>query len=384
METQLQSDKIPGLVESNETPAGSGDVRISCYDNEVPAFAESEIGRLYGHLYCVPSYLDIGRELDGASTYVAWKNGHITAVLLYRKHGNEVMVISDYITLDEHEIQRFAEYMFKKFPRLDVVSFRKLRAGTRSPRYPSHAVTCTEDMIIDAPSSVKEYESAVGKNMRRNIKRYTSALAGKFPSYRYQIYLEDEIDEQHIRDIIALGSRRMKSKNVEPRFTDRETQWTIAFAKKCGIVGVATIDGRVCAGTIGFRMGENYFVFINAHSLEYNEYSLGILSCYRLICECIARGTKRIHLLQGRFAYKHRLLCIRHDLVHLDIYRSRMQAFLCCRRIFGKEARGRIRLVKQWLLHDVERQDGVVYRYLGKTIHALRTMKRSRHSSAAS
>jgi hypothetical protein len=382
METWVQSTKDAGFNQSDENLAHPDEIRISCYDSTVPAFAEQEIDRLYGHLYCSPSFLDVARELDGTSTYVARKNGDPVAVLLYRQQGNEVVVISDYVTLGEEEIRRFADHMFNKFRQVDVVSFRKLRTSIRSPGYPWHAVTCTEDMIIDAPPSVKEYQSAIGKNMRRNIKRYTGALVSKFPSYRYQIYLEEEIDERHIRDIIALGSQRMKSKNVEPRFNDRETQWTIALAKKCGIVGVATIEGRVCAGTVGFRLGENYFLFINAHGLEYNDYSLGILSCYRTICECIERGAKRIHLLQGRFAYKHRLLSVRHDLVHLDLYRSRTRALLLGRRIIEKEVKGRIRLIKQWLLHDVERRDGVAYRVLAKAVNALRTMKRSRRSSA--
>lgn len=366
----------------NENPAHVDEVRISRYDDEVPAFAGPEIDRLYGHLYCSPSYFNVANELAGASTYVARKGGDPVAILLYKRLENEVSVISDYVKLDEQEIRRFADYIFDAFKSVKLISFRKLQTELHGLGYPSHAINCTEDMVVSLPTTVKEYEAAVGKNMRRNIKRYTSALVKDFPSYRYQLYLEGEVDEQQIRDIVSLSCMRMKSKNIVPRFTEQETQWIVDFSKKCGIVGVATIDGRVCAGAIGFRMGENCFMHVIAHDVKYNDYSLGILCYYHTICEGIARKAKRFHLLQGRYGYKYRLLAERQDLVHLDIYRSRLHALAQTRRVLKKEFKGRIQLMKQWLLHDVERKDGAAYRLLGKAVTALRTMKRSGQSSA--
>ncbi|OGB24454.1 MAG: hypothetical protein A3I66_10610 [Burkholderiales bacterium RIFCSPLOWO2_02_FULL_57_36] len=382
METRIQSTNVPEFIQLNENPAYPDEVRISHYDNEVPAFAGPEIDRLYGHLYCSPSYFVVANELAGASTYVARKGDDPVAMLLYKRSENEVTVISDYVKIDEQEIRRFADWVFNSFKPVKVVSFRKLQAAIHDLAYPWHAVTCTEDMVVTLPPTVKEYETAVGKNMRRNIKRYTNALVKDFPSYRYRLYLEAEVSEQHIRDIIALSCTRMKSKNIVPRFNEEETQWIVDFAKKCGIVGVATVDGRVCAGAIGFRMGENCFMHVIAHDVKFNDYSLGILCYYHTICESIARGAKNFHLLQGRYGYKYRLLAQRQDLIHLDIYRSRWHALAHARRIFGMEVRGRIRLMKQWLLHDVERAEGRAYRLLGKAVNSLRSMKRSSQSSA--
>jgi hypothetical protein len=344
----------------------------------VPAFAGPAIDRLYAHLYCSPSYFEMAREIDGASTYLAWRGDGPAAVLLYKRTNSEITVISDYVAVDAHEIHRFADYMFGRFESVNVISFRKLHADLRKPGYPSHAVNCIEDLIITPPATVREYEDALGKNMRRNIKRYSNALLKNFPSFRYQVYLGAEISEQHIRDIVELSCTRMKSKNVEPRFNEEETQWIIGFAKQCGLVGVATIDGKICAGTIAFRMGDNYFMHVNAHSVELNEYSLGILCCYRTICECITRGAKRIHLLQGRFGYKYRLLAQRKDFFHLDIYRDRVQFIAHVKRVLRKEFNGRLWLAKQWLLHDIERKEGKVYQTIAKAVALLRAIKRSR------
>jgi CelD/BcsL family acetyltransferase involved in cellulose biosynthesis len=184
-----------------------------------------------------------------------------------------------------------------------------------------------EDLVVSLPHTVKEYDAALGRNMRRNIKRNTNALLKDYPSYRFRFYHEGDISEQHVPDIVSLSCLRMKSKNIEPRFNEEETRWIIDYAQKCGIAGVATIDGRVCAGIIGFRMGQGYFMHVIAHDLRFNEYSLGILCCYHAICEAIVRAAKGCHLLQGRYGYKYRLLAERQDIVHLDIYRNRLCSF---------------------------------------------------------
>ncbi len=356
-------------------------VQIECYEDQVPAFAASEIDRLYGHLYCSPRYFEMARAMQGASVYVAREGGSCIAVLPYRIAGGAVTVVSEYLTLDEQELARFARHMFSRYRFVKRVTFPRVHAQGHVPGFPCHAMVGSEDMVVTLPETVKDYEAAVGKNMRRNIKRYSSALAKAFPSYRYELYLERDIGEQDLRDIVALSCMRMKSKNIVPRFDETEIRWIVDFAQECGIVGVARIDGKVCAGAIGFRIGDNYFMHVIAHHPQYNDYSLGILCYYHTICEGIARGGKRFHLLQGRYGYKYRLLAERRDIVHLDIYRSRRALLASPAHVTRKEVRGRIWLAKQWLLHDLEHKEGTGYRLLARAVNFLRRTKRAKGSA---
>lgn len=351
---------------------------IDCHENEVPAAAIDEIDRLYGHLYCSPHYFETARAMKNASCYVARANGSAVAIFPYQRTSDEVTVVSEYMSLDETEIERFARHMFSRYPSIKRVTFPKVHAQIETLALLTHAKVCSEDMVVQLPETVKDYENAVGKNMRRNIKRYTSALSKAFPSYRYELYLERDISEQDLRDIIALSCMRMKSKNIVPRFDETEIRWIVDFAKTCGIVGVARIDGKVCAGAIGFRIGDNYFMHVIAHHPQYNDYSLGILCYYHTICEGIARGGKRFHLLQGRYGYKYRLLAQRRDIIHLDVYRSRVAAVASLAHVVRKEARGRIWMTRQWLLHDLEHKEGRGYRVLARAVDFLRKAKRSK------
>ena len=371
---------LPSLPRHSAHPAQdlAQDVRITCYENDIPPFAGPGIDHLYGHLYASPAYFETARAMADANLYVARAGDTPVAILPYKLDGDAVTVVNEYMTVDEVEIRRFAAHMFSRYASVRSVTFPKVHTRISAPGYPCHAMICSEDMVVRLPGTVKEYEAAVGKNMRRNIKRYSSALSSAFPSYRYALYLERDIREQDLRDIVALSCLRMQSKNIVPRFDETEIRWIVDFAKTCGIAGVARIDGKVCAGAIGFRIGDNYFMHVIAHDPRYNDFSLGILCYYHTICEGIARGAKRFHLLQGRYGYKYRLLAERQDIIHLDIYRSRRDALSCIRHIARKEARGRLWLAKQWLLHDVERKEGKAYRFLGKIVNALRGAKRSR------
>lgn len=354
------------------------DVEIACLEGNVPVEEFAAIDQLYAHLYCSPRYFEAASAYADASLYIAKKNGVPVAALPYKRSGRDIIVVSEYMTVSDAEIERFARHMFSRHGDVRRVVFPKVVSSLNKIAYPWHRTVSSEDMVVTLPGTVKEYEAATGKNTRRNIKRYTSALVKDFPSYRYELHVEEDIREQDLKDIIALSCMRMHSKNIEPRFRDPEINWIVQFARECGIVGVARIDGKVAAGAIGFRMGDKYFMHVIAHHPQYNDYSLGILCYYHTICEGIARGAKHFHLLQGRYEYKYRLLAQRNDVLHLDVYRNRLQMLASLREVAAMEMRGRVWLGKQWLLHDLQRQEGWSYRQLGKLVNYLRQARRAR------
>ncbi|NEX63518.1 GNAT family N-acetyltransferase [Noviherbaspirillum galbum] len=378
METINTTIAISPAARPSMASAADDGVDVVCHEGSLPAAGKEAIDQVYAHLYCSPHYFEAEAAYADASLYVASRDGVPVAALPYKHDATEVVVVSEYLTLSDAELSRFATHMFERYPSVRRIRLPKVTAPLETVAFPCHATVSGEDMVVDLPPSVKDYETAVGKNMRRNIKRYTSALQKAFPSYRYELYLEQEIDAGDLTDIIALSCMRMQSKNIVPRFTETEIDWIVDFARKRGIVGVARIDGKVAAGAIGFRIGDNYFMHVIAHDPRFNDYSLGILCYYHTICEGIARGARRFHLLQGRYGYKYRLLAKRVDVKHADIYRNRLQFLAAMHEVARKEWQGRAWLLKQWLLHDVERLEGPGYRLLAGLVQRLRRAKRAK------
>lgn len=353
----------------------SEEIIISCFENEVPHFVEAEMDHLYGHLNSSLSHFGVRRKAKGASAYVARRGHQPIAILLFNREKEKISVINEMIKIDAEEIVRFANYIFSTYKPVSVISFSIIRKDISGLPFPCQQFNASEDIVLTLPATPEAYRASLGKNMRRNLKRYAETLVRDFPSYRYQVYETEQISEQQVRDIISLNKTRINSKNIAFGIGPEETEWIVELVKTCGLVGVATIDGQVCGGAIGFRIGKNYFMHIIAHDPKYNDYSLGILCYYFTICEGILRGGQAFHFSWGRYEYKYRLLGVQRDMANLDVYRSYKSYVLNIPAVTMNACRSSIRKAKMDLL-DMERQDSLAARLVTRLIKILRRIKR--------
>jgi hypothetical protein len=168
----------------------------------------------------------------------------------------------------------------------------------------------------------------------------------------------------------------MADKNKVSGINEGEVDRILALVKECGgLVGIATIDGRVCGGLINYRVGTNYFMPVIAHDPEYNDYRLGTICCYLTICECITRGGKEFHFLWGREEYKSRFLGIQRDLDTLNVYRSSTQLILNSDIALRSAYKAYVRQVKLWLL-DPKNRGSLISRIAIKSVRYLRNFRR--------
>lgn len=354
---------------------GPEDITISCYENDVPAFIETELDRLYASFYSSLAHFRVYNDGRDTSTYIVRKGDRIITVFLFQQDGGNVRVVNEVIKVDEEDISRFVAYIFANFEAATVILFRAIQTDIQKIPFPYQRFNHLEDIVLAMPGTAEEYVASLGKNTRRNIKRYTKKLLEYFPSFRYQVFENDEVDEQAIRDIVNLNRARMDDKNKVSAIDEDETERIIILAKKCGLVSVARIDGRVCAGGISFRVGSNYFLNVIAHDPAYDDCWLGILCCYLTICECIARGGKEFHFLWGEYEYKYRLLGVKRDLDKLAIYRSYAQMLLNGTVMLSIAFHGYVRQARL-RLHAAKHRGGVGSRLTIASLSRWRNMMR--------
>jgi hypothetical protein len=170
----------------------------------------------------------------------------------------------------------------------------------------------------------------------------------------------------------------MASKSKVSSNDDEELERIVAMAKESGVVCVATIDGRICAGVINYRLGTDFFMPVIAHDAQYNEYRLGTICCFLSVCECIARGCKAYHFMWGRYEYKYRLGGIQRDLDHLVVYRSRVAQLLNADVALRAALEGRLRQSRRWVQDQLthQGQGGLVSRIVFRLVNDLRRLKR--------
>jgi CelD/BcsL family acetyltransferase involved in cellulose biosynthesis len=94
---------------------------------------------------------------------------------------------------------------------------------------------------------------------------------------------------------------------------------------RCGIVGVLTIGGHVCAGSISYRNGSVISARFLAHDSSYDLYRPGFLCAFLMCSECAERGFRQFNFGWGKEAYKFRLGAQPRTLSDVLIYRTPLQ-----------------------------------------------------------
>ncbi|WP_158597857.1 GNAT family N-acetyltransferase [Noviherbaspirillum saxi] len=342
------------------TPNDINDITISLFgeaDEAMPSL-ENDLERLYQSLYStLAHHRAYGGLQPSVNTYVARKNGRPLAILLLRREKDTVRVLNEQIRLDEEELSRFARYIFDTFDDVNVIVLHAVEVRLQRLDFPCQQFHCTEDIVLDLPDSTDAYRGSLGKSTRSYIQRYQNKLRRDFPGMHYAVHAGEEIDEAQVRSIIELNRARMADKNRTSYIDDLEAERIVHFARRYGLMSVMSIDGRVCAGAISFRIGDNYFLKVIAHDPAYNDYRLGTLCCYLTICECIARGGKEYHFLWGRYEYKYRLLGVQRDLDHVTLYRSHLQMGLNGRQALGNACKGTVLRARSWVLQRARDND---------------------------
>ncbi len=331
----------------------------------IPVFAEAELARLYGHIHSSVAFFETSRIIYDAKTYISHENHKISAVIIFRIEGKCAEILNEFICLNSVEIQKFSDYIFCNFRSVHAIRFHAIQADTGSLPYPSQRHNSKENWVITLPRTPTQYTDSLGKATREKIKRYSKKILKDFPSLSYEFYENEEIQEEHIRTLIKLSQARITSKKKPFGIDEDETKRIIRLAKRCGVVNVARIDGRLCAGMITYRVGFQYLTEVIAHDPNYNEYRLGTLCYHRTICESIARGAKKFHMGGGREDYKAHLLGVRQDMDRLLIYRSYAHMALSPCLVAKTAADGCVRRMKVWLLaHEKSLVTQAVYSFL--------------------
>ena len=113
-------------------PSPLADIVSEIHEQYVPDFASQALDRLQGSLYASLKYLQLcepGQVLP--HTWVGYRNGEITGVLLFRIQGRCVKVISEVIVLDPCQIDAFSNCVFRHFPSVCRIVFNAVSLQSR-------------------------------------------------------------------------------------------------------------------------------------------------------------------------------------------------------------------------------------------------------------
>ncbi len=345
-------------------------VKIRCYERAMPEFVDAELERLYASSYASLSQMRIYHRGAPPMTYVASQAGRPIAVLMFRIEQNQIHVLNEVILISAIEIERFVAYVFAHWRQAQAVLFRAIRTQLTSFSYIFQRINHLEDIILTLPVTEQAYLARLGKNTRRNLRRYGDRLREKFPHYVFTMMHAEAITAACFNQVIELNRLRMVEKNKHSAYDAQSSDALFRHVRQCGLVAMIVIDGRICAGAIGVRSGHNFFLKVIAHDPAFDAYSLGMLCCYQTIVSCIAQGDREFHFLWGEYHYKYSLGGEHHPLDNLIFYRSPYHFIRQATLALDIARRGIARRLHLWLKSQ--------QRQRGKLFHLFETMKNLR------
>src|SRR3569832_398812 len=237
--SQLSRPSRPSQISTTNQTEEADSLTFSFHENEIPTFIEFAMARMYGSNFSSLKHFRIYHATGpGTHTYIVRRGMKIDTVCLVRCDGGIVRVLNEVIKLDSEQIVQFANYIFHRFRKANVIFFKSIQTEMRRFSYPFQRFNFSEDIVLSLPDSAEEYHSRLGKNTRRNIKRYVDKLKRSYTSLSFQTYVQSDVNEQHVRDIVAHNQTHKTKKNKTTMIDEEETQRIIALVKKCGLVGV--------------------------------------------------------------------------------------------------------------------------------------------------
>jgi Acetyltransferase (GNAT) domain len=376
----IEAKRSPAPQPSDQ-PAPGGEVVISC-DDTVPPSLEAELEQLYHHINSSLCHHAVARRARNAYAYVARRGAEPLAIFLFQREDRSVEVFNEMMQLPPEEIERFASYIFKRFPSVARVSFSKIGKEIGALSLPWQQYGQAEDIVVRLPETLDAYFSGLGAKTRRNIRYQMKAIATDFPGFSFQTYENDAIAAHHVAALIELKRANMNEKRIKFGIKPEEASWLTELAKTNGLLVLALLDGKVCGGSLSFRLGDHYFALLNGYDARFAKYSLGMLCCYLAMTEKIQRGAREAHLLWGRNQYKFKLLGVARDVANLDVYRSRL---LYCRyfKRVGRNALDNLVQRQKWKLLENEQRRGFLPALLSQIVKIMRRIKRSNFRPAS-
>ncbi|MGV3741395.1 MAG: GNAT family N-acetyltransferase [Burkholderiaceae bacterium] len=347
---------------------------IEHYEAAIPPHMEQVLHTLYGNVFSSMPHFRVYGGLDDASTFILWKEQQAVAAFLYQTEDNQLRVLNEGMDVGEEAISAFSKFAFQKYASVDFISFNGIAHATRRLDFPFSQCHCTDDSVISLPDSPAAYLQSLGKATRKNIKQYLNRIQRDFPTFDFQIHDGRTADERFIRDIIALNRLRFERKGKISAITAEEEERILAMVRACGLVGSISIDGKFCAGSLVYQIGEHYHSWLKAHDPAYDEYRIGLIGSFLMISECIQRGGKTFHLMWGREPHKALLNSELRNFSNLTVYRDHSAALRNCGVLFRHAYQHGVRQGKLWLL-DMEKGSGKISYPVRVGMSSLRKIK---------
>ncbi len=332
------------------------------HEYRVPLPVIDALDRLHGSLYASYRFQRLCEPSVPPHAWVGYRSDEIIGALLFHIDADRVRVMTEMFKLDDEIAVAFCCDVFDRYPFVNEIDFNAISLPSGLRWLISQRFAFSENYVLDLPVSVDQYEQSLGKSTRKTLRGYGNRLRRDHPDFKWRCSsasaLSRHAQRTLVRQLQDFKRASMAVRGKQAQADTRETAQLLMMAAECGMFGLCTIEGKLCAGSLALKIGDNYVMLLCAADPAFSGYRLGLLACYWSLCDCIREGALQCHLLWGRYRYKEQLLAKPVSLHRLRVYRSRWQMLCNPFGVACMAGRGLMHRCRSWLLNDLpERED---------------------------
>lgn len=324
---------ISAAAERTSTPR-AGDVkngavsamRAQIFDNRIPEFAQSQ------WLACKRAAPWIEPQMQQAIrdrkfyTYAVQENGRTLALYFLRRQKNRIVVLNGDRSAQGVALFRFTRFVFDRFPQVREIRFLASQRYACSPSRFGRRQAAERRLILPE-HAVPQLEEALRFN-KRNIDYFLQRLAQDFPDHRFEILRDEAIDEASARALLSLP--RLTTSGEDDAHSSRAQADLLREIRAGGLLCTLTIQGKVVAGLICQRLGQNLYLRFLAHDPRMQAYGLNMLCCYFAACDRLQRHRDSKRYIVDRPRYRREVTVQRQTFAALCIRRPRVSWLVRC------------------------------------------------------
>lgn len=315
-----------------------------------PKFLDWKLEQRYENVFCTAVRIAESQSSEQIAAYVAGDETTSGTIVLYRQARETVTVMNEYFAISVSELGQMAAYIFKTIPRVQVISFPSVASDDTPISFTNQRFNSSEDIVVVLPATSEDYCRILGRNTRATIRRSEKSMTERYPGMQFTVHDRNDGGANVVDILVELSRQRITSKNERPSHTQSTVSELRRMVDAYGVLLVARMDEKICGGVICTSVGRHFYMHVVAHDPAFNDIRLGMLCCYRSICEAIRRGAAEYHLLSGKYDYKFRFLGQQRDFEKIVIYRSLAVVLPNISTYVRTLVRGRGRSTKQQLI----------------------------------
>ncbi len=281
------------------------DLGATVYAQGVPAGVLDELPGLYGSLLSTDAWFAAEDRLTPTGACLLETPRH---ALVFLQSGDTVEILNKEFDIAPECVVRAGRALFRALPGARRIHIEVLFPPAELT-VPKRVLYWTDHMVVHLPDSVETYAASLGRRTRKELRQKDRRLREDHPDVSVEVLPPGVETDELVAASVEWKNRRFNAQGRTTVWQEKPGDvWTFAeVARRSCEARVTRIEGRAAAVDFVAPVGRSLYAYQSAFDPEFEQYSLGLLSTYGLICDAVLRGCTRVSLLWGTPEYKMRL-----------------------------------------------------------------------------